>query len=214
MIRDVIHPLNAVFFGPGVYEVVTEMSLIVWLSSFWGGMSPQDLLFKAQDSVLGGGMGHRILFQLSSGCFHHCEHMALALAGLWKCDIISLPGLAIFIFHPSSSVPLRLYLLGFLDCSACFTFMDNLCDGVHGKVYPSITSPSVSCISSLVARGVMGPLSYKEFTLMSPVQIHLSHFSLSSLIHLVVVLMFLSGPSPRDMVWVSPTNFLWKLTVS
>ena len=45
----------------------------------------------------------------------------------------------------------------------------------------------------------MGPPNYKEFTLMLPVKIHLSYFSLSSLIHLVVVLMFLSGPTLRDM---------------
>jgi len=34
--------------GPGVDEVVLE-SLIVGLNSFWGTMSPQDLLFKALD---------------------------------------------------------------------------------------------------------------------------------------------------------------------
>jgi len=28
--------------------------------------------------------------QPSSGCFHHCEHMALALVGLWEYDIIIL----------------------------------------------------------------------------------------------------------------------------
>ncbi|GAB0183211.1 hypothetical protein GRJ2_000786400 [Grus japonensis] len=39
----------------------------------------------------------------------------------------------------------------------------------------------------------MSPTSYKQFTLMWPVQIHLSHFNLSSLIHLIVVLMFLNG---------------------
>ena len=39
----------------------------------------------------------------------------------------------------------------------------------------------------------MSPTSYKQFTLMLPVQIHLSHFNLSSLIHLIVVLMFLNG---------------------
>jgi len=78
-------------------------------------MCPQDLLFKAQDGVLGGGMGHRIGFQPSGGCFHHCEHTALALAG--------------------------------------------------------------------------------QLIHMLPVQIHLSHFNLSSLIHLLVVLMFLSGPT-------------------
>ena len=45
----------------------------------------------------------------------------------------------------------------------------------------------------------MGPPSYKQFTLMLPVQIHLSHFNLGSQIHLVVVLMFFSGPTLRDM---------------
>lgn len=39
----------------------------------------------------------------------------------------------------------------------------------------------------------MSPTSYKQFTLMLPVQIHLSHFNLSSLIHLIVVLTFLNG---------------------
>jgi len=41
----------------------------------------------------------------------------------------------------------------------------------------------------------MGPSNYKQFTLMLPVQIHLSHFNLGSLIHLLAVLMFLSGPT-------------------
>jgi len=41
----------------------------------------------------------------------------------------------------------------------------------------------------------MGPLSHKQFTLLLPVEIHLSHFNLGSLIHLLVVLIFLSGPT-------------------
>ncbi|GAB0209413.1 pol-like protein ENS-3 [Grus japonensis] len=41
--------------------------------------------------------------------------------------------------------------------------------------------------------GVTGPPSYEQFTLTLPVQIHLGHFNLGSLIHLLVVLMFLSG---------------------
>jgi len=45
----------------------------------------------------------------------------------------------------------------------------------------------------------MGPPSYKKFTLMLPVQIHLSHFSLGSLIYLVVILMCLSGLTVRDV---------------
>ena len=41
----------------------------------------------------------------------------------------------------------------------------------------------------------MGPPSYEQFTLTLPVQIHLSHFDLGSLIQLLVVLMFLCGPT-------------------
>jgi len=114
-------------------------------------MSPQDLLFKAQDGVAGGGIGHRIGFQASGGCFHLCEHMVLALAGLWNCDSINLAGLPGFPFQPSSSISLRLCLLGFLDCSARFAFMDDLCDSIHGQVQPLVTSPSTCCISSLMA---------------------------------------------------------------
>ena len=61
-------------------------------------MSPQDLNVKAQDSLLGGGMGHGICFQPSGGFFYLCEHMACALEGLWESEIISLPGLPIFRF--------------------------------------------------------------------------------------------------------------------
>jgi len=67
MVGDVIHPLDTVFFGPGVYEAVTKMSPVVRLSSFRSAMSPQDLFFQAQDGIPGGGMGHRIGFQPSAG---------------------------------------------------------------------------------------------------------------------------------------------------
>jgi len=40
MVGDVIHPLNTVFFGPGVYEAVLKMSPTVRLISFEGAMSP------------------------------------------------------------------------------------------------------------------------------------------------------------------------------
>jgi len=61
-------------------------------------MSPQDLLFKAQDGIPGGGMGHRVDFQPSGGGLNHCEYIALALAVLWQCDITNLPGLPLLIF--------------------------------------------------------------------------------------------------------------------
>jgi len=50
---------------------------------------------------------------------------------------------------------MRLYPLGFLDYSACFTFMDNLCDGIHDQVHTLVMSPSVCHVSSLVGRGVI-----------------------------------------------------------
>jgi len=50
-----------------------------------------------------------------------------------------------------SSIPDSLYALVLLNCSACFTFMDNLCDSVRSHVHPSIMSLSVGFISSLVA---------------------------------------------------------------
>ena len=43
MVGDVIHPLNTVFFGPGVYEAVAKMSPVFRLNSFGSAMSPQDL---------------------------------------------------------------------------------------------------------------------------------------------------------------------------
>jgi len=61
-------------------------------------MSPQDFLFKAQDGILGSGMGRRVGFQPSSGGLHHCEHKELTLSRLWQCDIVYLPSLPIFIF--------------------------------------------------------------------------------------------------------------------
>jgi len=98
MVGDVIHPLNTVFFGPGVYEAVVKMSPVVQLCSDGGSLSPQNLYFTSQDGIPGGGMGHRVGFQPSSGGLHHREHIALALAGLWQCDIVNLPSLPIFIF--------------------------------------------------------------------------------------------------------------------
>jgi len=40
MVGDQVHPINTMFFGPGVYEAVTKMSPVFQLSSFWGVMSP------------------------------------------------------------------------------------------------------------------------------------------------------------------------------
>jgi len=94
-------------FGPGVYKLVLEMSPVVGLSSFWVAMSPQTyvLFFKAQGRVPDGGVAHRTCFQASGDCLPLCKHMALALAGLWECDTINLPGLPKFVFQPLLSRP-------------------------------------------------------------------------------------------------------------
>lgn len=42
MVQNMIYPLNTVVSGPGIYEVIFEMSTLAQLTSFWGGMSPQD----------------------------------------------------------------------------------------------------------------------------------------------------------------------------
>jgi len=98
MVGDVIHPLDTMIFGPSVYEAVAKVSPIVQLNSFGSAMSPQDLFFQAQYGIPGSGMGHRVGFQPSGGGLHHCEHIALALAGLWQCDAVNLPSLPVFIF--------------------------------------------------------------------------------------------------------------------
>lgn len=59
----VIQQPNVLLFGPDVYEVILEMSTVVWLNSFWGAISSQDLLFKR---VSGSGMWHGIHFQPDS----------------------------------------------------------------------------------------------------------------------------------------------------
>jgi len=98
MVGDVIHPLDTVFFGLGVSEAVAKVSPVVRLIFLGSAMSPQDLLFQAQDGIPGSGMGHRVGLQPSGGGLHHCEHTALALAGLWQCDVLNLQSLPIFIF--------------------------------------------------------------------------------------------------------------------
>lgn len=118
-------------------------------------MLPQDLLFKAQESVTGCGIGHRICFQLLGGCFHYCKHTAFAEAGLWEGEIVLLSDLLRFKFQPSSFIPKRFYLFGLSNYSICFTFVDNLCNSVHVQIQLMILSPSICCTSSLMAQSDM-----------------------------------------------------------
>lgn len=134
-------------------------------------------------------------FQPFNSCFHHCKRIALAVMGLWEGAIVSLLGFLIFVFQLSFSIPEGLYILGLLNGSACATFMDNLCDNIRGQVHPLILSPSMSCISSLIAWDVMDLLSWKQFTLISTVQICQSPSNPRSLIHVLVC--YDSGLIPR-----------------
>ena len=69
-------------------EVVFEMSLIVSFNSFWGAVSPYDLLFKIQDSTADGSMANGLHLLSSGGCFHNCKHVVLAMVSLWECNIM------------------------------------------------------------------------------------------------------------------------------
>lgn len=143
-------PTQCHTFGPGVYGVLLQKSPIVWFNSFWGVVLPWDLLFKAQDS----GRGYSIFFQLSSDCFHHCKHIALAMAGLQECNICQASSYLYFSHCPpyQRGFNLLAYLI-----AAHFTMMHNLSNSVHGQVHPSVTSPSTCYISFLMAWGVTGP---------------------------------------------------------
>lgn len=120
------HPFSPTLSGPGVCEAVFEISSIADSCS----MSPQDLLFNAQDGVLDSGVRHGVHLQPSSACVH-CQHVVPGLMGLWECDAIHLPGLPILIFQPLSPYH-KGFTLGLLDCSTCFTVMDDLENTVCG----------------------------------------------------------------------------------
>ena len=73
--REAVHDkgcgVDAMLSGTALYDLVLEMSPIVRFSSFPGATLPQDLLFKAQDSISGSDAGHVIYLQ-PSGCLHYC----------------------------------------------------------------------------------------------------------------------------------------------
>lgn len=98
---------------------------------------------------------------LGSGmvCFHRCKHMVFPIVSLWGCGITDMPGFPVFIFQLLSSMPKRLYLLGLINHNTNFTFLDSLCNSVHGQVHPSILSSSICWWPFLMARGFTGPLN-------------------------------------------------------
>lgn len=89
-------------------------------------MSPQNLLFGAQDGALGSSV-HLQLFS----CVHHCQHVVPGLVGLWECDVIDVPGLPILTLQPLSPYHKGL-TLSLLDCSTCFTVRDDLENTICG----------------------------------------------------------------------------------
>lgn len=120
--RNTVHTINPVLSGPEVYEAVVQ------LNSFWSAMLPQDFLFKAQMvfwAVLWG-------LQPSSGALHHCRHVTLALVGLQECDVSDWQASPYLYFDHHPPHHRGFTHLALLDCSTCFTVMDNLGDGVHG----------------------------------------------------------------------------------
>lgn len=104
MIGDVKYPLSTALFGPGVYEVVSEINPLS--DSILHGVTCHHR--TCFSSVPGSGMGHRVYFHPSGGCFHHCMHIVLAVASLRERDIIYLPEFPIVRFYPLSSLPERL----------------------------------------------------------------------------------------------------------
>lgn len=120
--------------------------LCVWISFFRGAPSTQFLLLKTRDTILDADMRHGNKF---STIWWLLPNIELTMATLWECDIIHRTGFPIFILQPSST--LRFYLLGLLNYSTGFTFMDNKCNSAHSQVHPLILSPYICCISSLMA---------------------------------------------------------------
>lgn len=102
-----MYPLNAMFFGPGVYHVpeISLTQLFLWCHV------AISLVFQ----------GPRIAFwavtwDMAYACFHHYKNM-LPLTGLQEYGKDSLACLHILRFQPLSPIPDRLYPFGLLACS-------------------------------------------------------------------------------------------------
>lgn len=83
--------------------------------------------------------------------------------------------------------------------SACFTLVHNLCNGFSGQVQPSVSSLSVHLISPQMSQYFMGPTSNDQLSLMFPDQLYLNHFSFSSLIYLLIILVLFGGTALRHV---------------
>lgn len=100
-------------------------------------------------TVPGGSMGFTLCCPLSNGCFHLYEPMTFSVK-FW--------GMRYSLSAQSPHISISVVILNTREvlstwpvyCSACFTFMVNLCNCVHGRVYPWIMCPPIICISSLI----------------------------------------------------------------
>lgn len=129
-------------------------------------MPSQDLLFKAQGSILCSGMCHRKCFQSPAGYTIQWHKQSARPSYIRKMSI-----------HLAYLIAVR------------FTFMENPCSNVHGQVYLSIPRldlfPDGLRYHGLIKLEIIHPY------IASPDQS--VSFNPSSLIYLLVVLMFFSG---------------------
>lgn len=98
---------------------------------------------KTWDCVLSSGNGSQGLSpasQLLPLPWWVCT-MYLACSWQWS----TLPGLTILETQLLTSVPGKVYFSGLVDCSTCFSFINGLCNDLHGQVHPSVMSLSVCC---------------------------------------------------------------------
>lgn len=81
------------------------------------------------------------------------------------------------------------------------------------RVHPLITSPSLCCISALIAWSITGSPSQKLFSLILPIQAYSRHFNLCSLAHLLVIMLFLSCLTFGTWIsmWPLPLESPWSL---
>lgn len=74
-------------------------------------------------------------------CICNGEYVALAFVCSWQWS--SLPGFTIQETQLLPSIPGKAYFSGLVDCT-CFSFMNDLCNGLHGQLHPRWAHLSVA----------------------------------------------------------------------
>lgn len=190
--RDREHGAPHQCWAPGAYEVISEMSPVVWFSSFLGCCVAPQMCFSR----------HRMVFRVVVWVTDHVSNYPVVtstMVSTWQVhlagNITNLPGLSCGYrshhpFYQRGSTPL---------ITTRFTLMHNLCNGFRGQVQPSISSPSVHLLSPQMSQYYMGPTSNDQLDLMFPDQLYLNHFSFSSLIYLLIILVLFGGTALRHI---------------